>query len=84
MSTKSLTQMLKQAKPYLFLILQQFGYAGMSIISKVALNQGMSQHVLVVYRHAIAAALTAPFAIVLERSSLFRISLSSLVFCISF
>ncbi|EXB65301.1 Auxin-induced protein 5NG4 [Morus notabilis] len=67
MSKQSLAQMLKQAKPFLFLILQQVGYAGMSIISKFALNQGMSQHVLVVYRHAIAAAVTAPFAIVLER-----------------
>ncbi|XP_024021532.1 WAT1-related protein At2g39510 [Morus notabilis] len=69
MSKQSLAQMLKQAKPFLFLILQQVGYAGMSIISKFALNQGMSQHVLVVYRHAIAAAVTAPFAIVLERKT---------------
>lgn len=67
MSKKSLAQMLKQARPFLYLVLQQFGYAGMSIISKFALNQGMSQHVLVVYRHAIAAVVTAPFAIVLER-----------------
>ncbi|PON75296.1 Plant-drug/metabolite exporter [Parasponia andersonii] len=69
MSTKSLPQMLKHAKPFAALILQQFGYAGMSIISKFALNQGMSQHVLVVYRHAVAAVVTAPFAIVLERKT---------------
>ncbi|PON91447.1 Plant-drug/metabolite exporter [Trema orientale] len=69
MTTKSLPQMLKHAKPFAALILQQFGYAGMSIISKFALNQGMSQHVLVVYRHAVAAVVTAPFAIVLERKT---------------
>ncbi|XP_030489207.2 WAT1-related protein At2g39510 [Cannabis sativa] len=68
-NNKSSAQMLKQAKPFVALILQQFGYAGMSIISKAALNQGMSQHVLVVYRHIIAAVITAPFAIVLERKT---------------
>ncbi|GMN57271.1 hypothetical protein TIFTF001_026378 [Ficus carica] len=67
MSTKSLAKMLKQAKPYLGVVLLQFGLAGLSIIMKFALNQGMSQHVLVVYRHAIAIALIAPFALVLER-----------------
>ena len=72
--------MLKHSKPFAALILQQFGYAGMSIISKFALNQGMSQHVLVVYRHAVAAVVTAPFAIVLERSVL-SILLSSYVHC---
>ena len=73
--------MLKEAKPFAALILQQFGYAGMSIISKVALNQGMSQHVLVVYRHAVAAAITAPFAIVLERFSLISIVLFYVSLC---
>lgn len=45
----------------------QFGYAGMSIIAKSALNQGMSPHVLVVYRHAIATLVIAPFALVFDR-----------------
>ncbi|XP_060675807.1 WAT1-related protein At2g39510 [Ziziphus jujuba] len=43
------------------------GLMGFSIISKFALNQGMSQHVLVVYRHVIATAVIAPFAIFLDR-----------------
>ena len=64
MSTKSLYQTLK---PFVGIILQQFGYAGMSILSKFALNKGMSQYVLVVYRHVLAAAVIAPFAIVLDR-----------------
>lgn len=47
----------------------QFGYAGMNIITKVSLNRGMSHYVLVVYRHAFATAVIAPFAIFLERKA---------------
>lgn len=46
----------------------QFGYAGMNIITKVSLNRGMSHYVLVVYRHAFATAVIAPFAFFFERS----------------
>ncbi|XVF83612.1 hypothetical protein PTKIN_Ptkin16aG0503500 [Pterospermum kingtungense] len=63
----SLAGIFSQAKPFLAVIFLQIGFAGMSIISKFALNQGMSQHVLVVYRHAIATLFIAPFAIVLDR-----------------
>lgn len=59
--------MCSRAKPFLAVILLQFGYAGMTIISKFALNKGMSPHVLVVYRHAVATIVIAPFAIVLDR-----------------
>lgn len=68
-----------QAKPFLAVIFLQFGYAGMSIIAKFALNQGMSQHVFVMYRHAIAFLVIAPFAIVLDRST-FCLSLSLTLF----
>ena len=68
MTMESMTQLYNKVKLILAVILLQFGYAGMSIISKFALNKGMSQHVLVVYRHAIATAVVAPFAIVLDRS----------------
>ncbi|PON91449.1 Plant-drug/metabolite exporter [Trema orientale] len=69
MSTKSLAQRLKAVKPFVAVILLQFGFAGLSIITKFALNQGISQHVLVPYRHAVAAAVIAPFALVLERKT---------------
>lgn len=68
MATESMVQGLKQAKPFILVILLQFGSAGMNIIIKFALNQGMNQHVLVVYRNIIAALVIAPFALVLERS----------------
>ncbi|XP_075517769.1 WAT1-related protein At5g07050-like [Primulina tabacum] len=58
---------LDKAKPYIAMICLQFGYAGMNIITKVSLNRGMSHYVLVVYRHAFATAVIAPFAILLER-----------------
>ncbi|XP_008463491.1 WAT1-related protein At2g39510-like isoform X2 [Cucumis melo] len=59
--------MLSQARPYIAVILQQFITAGMVIISKFALNQGLNQHVLVVYRYTIATIVVAPFAFVFER-----------------
>ncbi|CAL1374459.1 unnamed protein product [Linum trigynum] len=61
------SKLCNQAKPFLAVIFMQFGYAGMSIITKFALDQGMSQHVLVVYRHAIATAVIAPFALIFDR-----------------
>ncbi|XP_022765209.1 WAT1-related protein At2g39510-like [Durio zibethinus] len=75
----SLASIFNQAKPFLAVIFLQFGYAGMCIISKFALNQGMSQHVLVVYRHAIATLVIAPFAIVLDRKVRPKMNLSIFV-----
>lgn len=62
-----LSSFLQSSKPYVAMVSLQFGYAGMNIITKVSLNQGMSHYVLVVYRHAFATAVIAPFALVLER-----------------
>lgn len=45
----------------------QFGYAGMNIISKLSLDRGMNNFVLVVYRHAAATVVLAPFAFFIER-----------------
>ncbi|CAN1814528.1 WAT1-related protein At5g07050 [Linum perenne] len=58
---------LETSKPYFAMVALQFGYAGMNIITKVSLNHGMSHYVLVVYRHAIATAVIAPFALFFER-----------------
>ncbi|KAG8367796.1 hypothetical protein BUALT_Bualt16G0110000 [Buddleja alternifolia] len=57
----------EKAKPYIAMICLQFGYAGMNVLTKVSLNSGMSHYVLVVYRHAFATAVIAPFAIIFER-----------------
>ena len=55
------------AKPYLVVVFVQFGYAGMTILAKSALDKGMSPHVFVVYRHAVATLVIAPFAIIFDR-----------------
>ncbi|KAI4351094.1 hypothetical protein L6164_005480 [Bauhinia variegata] len=75
----SLAEILKCTKLYLAAIMLQFSYAGMCIISKFALNQGMSQHVLAVYRHAIATAVIAPFGFIFDRNPRPQMTLSIFV-----
>ncbi|KAL6123746.1 hypothetical protein ACLB2K_076264 [Fragaria x ananassa] len=79
MPKESVSQMLTQAKPFVAVIFLQFGFAGMSIITKFALNQGMSQHVLVVYRNAVAFVFIAPFALVFDRKIRPKMTLSVFV-----
>ncbi|KAL1196180.1 WAT1-related protein [Cardamine amara subsp. amara] len=59
--------LMNRVKPYLAMISMQFGYAGMYIITMVSLKHGMNHYVLAVYRHAIATAVIAPFALYHER-----------------
>ncbi|CAN8312862.1 unnamed protein product [Cochlearia groenlandica] len=59
--------LMNRVKPYLAMISMQFGYAGMYIITMVSLKHGMNHYVLAVYRHAIATAVIAPFALFHER-----------------
>ncbi|KAH9316972.1 hypothetical protein KI387_018741, partial [Taxus chinensis] len=65
-SCVGLGQLYEKSKPVLAMISLQFGFAGMNIISKIALNQGMSHFTLVFYRHVVATLVTAPLAYVLE------------------
>ncbi|KAL8542116.1 hypothetical protein ACS0TY_003102 [Phlomoides rotata] len=65
----------KNSKPYMAMMLLQFGYAGMNIITKISLNGGMSHYVLVVYRHVFATAVMAPFAFLFERKNQPKITL---------
>ncbi|KAK4783801.1 hypothetical protein SAY86_018169 [Trapa natans] len=62
--------MLKKWMPFLAVIFVQFGYAGLAVIAKFALDKGMNQHVFVVYRHIVATLLVAPFAFAFERKRL--------------
>ncbi|KAL7166399.1 hypothetical protein ACSBR2_037137 [Camellia fascicularis] len=57
----------KRAKPYLAMILLQFGYAGLGIIAKFDLNQRMSLYTFPVYQNVVAALVFAPFALLFER-----------------
>ncbi|GJY60128.1 WAT1-related protein, partial [Tanacetum coccineum] len=66
-SSGKMSEFLRKGKPFFAVIFLQFGLAGMDVISKVALNEGMSNYVFVVYRHAVATIVMAPFAIVLDK-----------------
>ncbi|XP_010534299.1 PREDICTED: WAT1-related protein At2g39510-like [Tarenaya hassleriana] len=59
--------MWREWKAPMAVILLQFGYAGLSITANFALRQGMSPHVLIVYRHAIATLFITPFALFFDR-----------------
>lgn len=74
--------MFMRAKPFLAVLFLQFGLAGMDILSKAALNEGMSNYVFVVYRHAIATIVIAPFAIILDKSLSLSLSLPHFVLSI--
>ncbi|KAK4392219.1 WAT1-related protein [Sesamum angolense] len=65
-----------KAKPFLGVVLLQAGVAGMDIISKVAMNRGMSTYVLVVYRHAIATIFISPFAFAFDKKIRPRMTVS--------
>ncbi|KAI4341819.1 hypothetical protein MLD38_026497 [Melastoma candidum] len=52
---------LHKAKPFVGVIFIQVGLAGMGMLTKAALNRGVSNYVLIVYRHAIATLVIAPF-----------------------
>ncbi|GFS36512.1 nodulin MtN21 /EamA-like transporter family protein [Actinidia rufa] len=73
---RKLSQMLTRIKPYLAIVALQFGYAGMFIVVMVSLKRGMNNYVLVVYRHAVATIVITPFALVLERKTRPKMTLS--------
>lgn len=62
-------------KPFLTVVSLQFGYAGLSIIAKFALDRGMSPHVLAAYRHIVATVFIAPFAFFLDRYIVFSFTI---------
>lgn len=71
-----MSEMLMKVKPYFAMVFLQFGFAGMFIIVMIAMQQGMSHWVLVVYRHLLATLAIAPFAFVLERKIRPKLTLS--------
>ncbi|KAL3734209.1 hypothetical protein ACJRO7_023540 [Eucalyptus globulus] len=64
---------------HLAMLALQFGYAGFHVVSRAALNMGISKIVFIVYRNVIAFLLLAPFAYFLEKKERPAISLNFLV-----
>ncbi|KAL1209967.1 WAT1-related protein [Cardamine amara subsp. amara] len=58
---------MEKARPFISMVVLQVGLAGMDILSKAVLNKGMSNYVLVVYRHAVATVVMAPFAFYFDK-----------------
>ncbi|KAF3445058.1 hypothetical protein FNV43_RR14751 [Rhamnella rubrinervis] len=65
---------IEESKPYILCIFANVLYAGYNIINKVALNQGMSQFVLVVYGNTLGTLATALLALTFERKNDSKIS----------
>uniref|UniRef100_A0A0D9V004 WAT1-related protein n=1 Tax=Leersia perrieri TaxID=77586 RepID=A0A0D9V004_9ORYZ len=59
----------RDSLPTLAMVMVQLGFAGMNVVSKLALDTGMSPYVLIAYRNIIAAVFLAPFAYYFERKS---------------
>jgi hypothetical protein len=57
----------KECLPTVAMVLVQLGFAGMNVLSKLALDTGMSPYVLIAYRNLIAALFLAPLAFYFER-----------------
>jgi hypothetical protein len=57
----------KNCVPPVAMVLVQLGFAGMNVVSKLALEAGMSPYVLIAYRNLIAAAVISPVAYFVER-----------------
>ncbi|KAK3424865.1 hypothetical protein EUGRSUZ_F01611 [Eucalyptus grandis] len=64
---------------HLAMLALQFGYAGFHVVSRAALNMGISKIVFIVYRNVIAFLLLAPFAYFLEKKERPAITLNFLV-----
>ncbi|PKI76095.1 hypothetical protein CRG98_003456 [Punica granatum] len=64
--------------PFIAMVMLQIGYAGMMILSKLAMDAGLNPFVFVTYRQIFATIATYPFAFFLERKTRPRITLSVL------
>ncbi|KAL5227787.1 hypothetical protein ABZP36_016052 [Zizania latifolia] len=69
----------RESLPAVAMVLVQLGFAGLNVVSKLALDTGMSPYVLIAYRNIIAAVFLAPFAYYFERESVMVITKKVLV-----
>lgn len=62
----------EKAQLHMAMLALQFGYAGFHVVSRAALNMGISKLVFPVYRNIIALLLLLPFAYFIEKYEVFR------------
>ncbi|CAH9120646.1 unnamed protein product [Cuscuta epithymum] len=59
----------EKAQLHVAMLALQFGYAGFHVVSRAALNMGMSKVVFAIYRNILAFFLLVPFAYFIERKN---------------
>uniref|UniRef100_A0A1D1YUX6 WAT1-related protein n=1 Tax=Anthurium amnicola TaxID=1678845 RepID=A0A1D1YUX6_9ARAE len=76
---KRMCSMPERVQLHLAMLALQFGYAGFHVVSRAALNMGISKLVFPVYRNIIALVLLVPFAYFLEKKDRPAATLSFMV-----
>ncbi|RAL47355.1 hypothetical protein DM860_013320 [Cuscuta australis] len=66
----------EKAQLHVAMLALQFGYAGFHVVSRAALNMGMSKIVFAIYRNVLAFLLLLPFAFFLEKKNRPRLTWS--------
>ncbi|KAJ8621190.1 hypothetical protein MRB53_029719 [Persea americana] len=74
--SRRMCSMPERLQLHLAMLALQFGYAGFHVVSRAALNMGISKLVFPVYRNIIALLLLAPFAFFLEKKERPALTLS--------
>ncbi|GJN15431.1 hypothetical protein PR202_gb02346 [Eleusine coracana subsp. coracana] len=69
----------EKAQLHVAMLTLQFGYAGFHVVSRLALNMGISKLVFPVYRNIIALCLLVPFAYFLEKKDRPKLTLNFVV-----
>ncbi|CAA7405849.1 unnamed protein product [Spirodela intermedia] len=64
----------RDSLPAMAMVMVQLGFAGLNIVSKLAMDAGMNPFVMVAYRQVIATVFLAPFAFFYERKTRMRMT----------
>lgn len=67
MMKNNLCNVVQGLKPTLLMVMVQIAFAGVNVLYKLAVNDGMSLRIVVAYRFVFATAFIAPIAFIVER-----------------
>ncbi|MED6218562.1 hypothetical protein PIB30_027774 [Stylosanthes scabra] len=75
-----------EVKPYFAVVLMQFIYAVMTLLTKAVFNQGMNSFVFIFYRQMLGTVILVPLAFIFERKSAVPLSFMTFlkIFVLSF
>jgi len=72
MMKNNLCNVVQGLKPTLLMVMVQIAFAGVNVLYKLAVNDGMSLRIVVAYRFVFATAFIAPIAFIVERCFFFN------------